>query len=312
MVRRRTGSAAAIAAALLALVAAPAALADDTASLRTSAEAGDPAAAFALANLYYHGQGVARDYGAAMGWFRKAAEKGNPGAAFALGEMNRKGEGVRRDGAEAARWLQKAADAGYSDAETELAEMYAKGDGVAKDPAQAAAWYTKAAAQGDIDPDLSLKRLNVEAASESVEAANAPRDRAGGTPRRWFSALMDSVFGHGAWRETGGYRTQAQENALRAGGAETVLPGQVSRHTIGTPDAPGAYDVVVANMTMDQAAAKLRRCRERFNRIYVEAAHGPQGPHLHLEPVYAPGDVFAEPGRREARAELQPVSYTRP
>jgi hypothetical protein len=68
-------------------------------------------------------------------------------------------------------------------------------------------------------------------------------------------------------------------------------------------------------MTMDAAAAKLRRCGERFSRIYAEAAHGPQGPHLHVEPVYAPDDVFtaAKSARRHARrGELQRVSYTRP
>ena len=304
---RRAGSAAAAAVAFLCVAAGAARAEGVPAALRTAAEAGQPAAQFALANLYYQGLDAPQDFTAASSWFRRAADAGNPGAAFALGEMTRKGQGVRRDPAEAVRLIQQAAMAGFSQAENALAEMYARGDGVDKDLAQAIDWYRKAAAQGDVDRGLDLAKLQVELASP-------PRDRSGGTPRRWFSGLMDSVFGPGGWRETGGYRTQAQENALRAEGAETVPPGQVSRHTIGTPDAPGAYDVVVAGMTMDEAAAKLRRCGERFNRIYVEAAHGGQGPHLHLEPVYAPDDVFTVAARRTdgQRASLQKIAFRRP
>ena len=306
--RRRTGTAAAVAAALLVVAASAAQAQGVPAALRTAAEAGQPAAQFELANIYFQGQDIPRDYVAALSWYFRAAGGGNPGAAFAIGEMYAKGQGVRRDPVEAARWLQQSAQAGYSQAEVELAEMYAKGDGVARDPAQAADWYKKAAAQGDIEPGLNLNRLD-------AELVNPPRDRSGGTPRRWFSALMDSVFGSGGWRETGGYRTQAQEEALRAQGAETVAPGQISRHTLGTPDAPGAYDIVVAGMTMDEAATKLRRCGEQFHRIYAEAAHGTQGPHLHVEPVYAPDDAFtvAAGGRGEARRNgFQKIAYTRP
>src|SRR5512141_1848088 len=57
-----------------------------------------------------------------------------------------------------------------------------------------------------------------------------------------FRATMDRVFGPGRWRQTGGYRTQAQENALRRQGAGTVAPGRTSLHSIGGPEAPGAID----------------------------------------------------------------------
>jgi len=33
-----------------------------------------------------------------------------------------------------------------------------------------------------------------------------------------FSSIMDTVFGRGAWRMTGGYRTPAREDQLRAQG----------------------------------------------------------------------------------------------
>jgi hypothetical protein len=100
-----------------------------------------------------------------------------------------------------------------------------------------------------------------------------------------FSATMDRVFGPGRWRQTSGFRTQAQENALRRQGAGTVAPGHTSLHSLGGPEAPGAYDAVVANLSPAQAAARLKRDAGGAFRVLAERAHGPQGPHLHVERV---------------------------
>jgi hypothetical protein len=100
-----------------------------------------------------------------------------------------------------------------------------------------------------------------------------------------FSATMDRVFGHGRWRQTSGYRTQAQENALRRQGAGTVAPGHTSKHSIGDAEAPGAYDAVVDHLSTAQAAAKLKQNAGGAFRVLAERAHGPQGPHLHVELV---------------------------
>jgi hypothetical protein len=101
--------------------------------------------------------------------------------------------------------------------------------------------------------------------------------------RRNIHATMDRVFGEGRWRLTSGYRTQAQENALRRAGAGTVAPGHVSRHSTGDPDAPGAIDAVVHGMTLKAAAAKLRQDGEGVDRVLAEGARGPEGAHLHIE-----------------------------
>lgn len=98
-----------------------------------------------------------------------------------------------------------------------------------------------------------------------------------------FKATMDQVFGAGRWRKTSGYRTLAQENALRREGAGTVAPGHISRHSIGGAEAPGAYDAVVDRMPLASAAAKLRQAGAPFARVAPERAHGRQGPHLHIE-----------------------------
>ncbi len=103
--------------------------------------------------------------------------------------------------------------------------------------------------------------------------------------REDFPTTMDRVFGQGRWRLTGGYRSQAQENALRRQGAGTVAPGHTSRHSVGGPDAPGAYDAVVDHMAAATAAAKLKREGGAFSRVVAEGPHGAQGPHLHIELV---------------------------
>jgi uncharacterized protein YjeT (DUF2065 family) len=109
-----------------------------------------------------------------------------------------------------------------------------------------------------------------------------------------FQTAMDRVFGPGRWRKTSGYRTQAQENALRRQGAGTVAPGHVSLHSVGHPDAPSAYDAVVDHMALASAAAKLRGAGGPFSRVLAEGKHGQQGAHLHIELARAGSASAAE------------------
>ena len=113
------------------------------------------------------------------------------------------------------------------------------------------------------------------------KVATAPK---GAAAQVKFKAVMDSVFGAGKWRETGGYRTPERENQLRAEGALTVRAGAISRHSLGRPGAPGAYDAVVTGVSLDVAAARLRTSGAPFRKILAEGTHGTQGAHLHLEP----------------------------
>lgn len=99
-----------------------------------------------------------------------------------------------------------------------------------------------------------------------------------------FGAVMDRVFGPGTWRMTGGYRTPEREDQLRAQGAMTVRPGGMSRHSLGHPGAPGAFDLVVNGMSPFTAAQRLRDAGAPFAKYQPKGTHGTQGPHLHLEP----------------------------
>jgi hypothetical protein len=123
-----------------------------------------------------------------------------------------------------------------------------------------------------------------------------------------FHAAMDRVFGQGRWRETSGYRTEAEEDELRREGAGTVLLGHLSHHSMGTPDAPGAYDVVVSGMSTQGAAEKLRRSGESFVKVLAEGAHGTQGSHLHIEPGADLAAAGAGPAPKVAEA---PTIYLR-
>lgn len=126
-------------------------------------------------------------------------------------------------------------------------------------------------------------RIRAALAASIVLAAVAGTARAEDVHAR-FRSTMNSVFGSGGWRITGGYRTPERENELRAQGALTVPAGRLSRHSMGRPGAPGAYDVVVDGMSPWQAAAKLRRAGAPFRTIFAEGTHGTQGPHLHIDP----------------------------
>ena len=135
------------------------------------------------------------------------------------------------------------------------------------------------------------------AAAGTIQVVSAGAEYAAVHPRRAvrtaaarddFHVTMDQVFGPGRWRQTSGYRSQGAENALRRQGAGTVAPGRISLHSVGGADAPGAYDAVVDHMSVATAAAKLRQAGGAFSRVVAEAAHGGQGPHLHIELVRAP------------------------
>jgi hypothetical protein len=132
--------------------------------------------------------------------------------------------------------------------------------------------------------------IAVVSADDEAEKANPGRHRrhqpepeAASAPADDFKTMMDQVFGEGGWRQTSGYRTVAQENALRRAGAGTVPAGRISRHSVGDPDTPGAYDAVVPRLSAAAAAAKLKRAGAPFAKVAAEAAHGRQGPHLHIE-----------------------------
>jgi TPR repeat protein len=239
-----------------------------------AAQAGNARAQFNLGRMYRRGEGGPRDYAQALTWSEKAADQGIPAAQYDLGRTYDQGLGVRRDATRATAWYEKAAARGFSSAQVSLGDLYAAGRDAPFDLKRAAALYGAAAEQGDADAQFKLATLS----------SKANLGLSGVTPHARFAVLMDSVFGPKSWRETGGFRTAKRENELRALGALTVPQGARSAHSLGKPEAPGAYDLVVERLSPEQAARKLRASKAPLKVIFAEAAHGSEGPHLHVEP----------------------------
>lgn len=66
---------------------------------------GNPDAAYNLAVIHQHGDGVPLDPAQAMAWYRVAAEQGDKVSQFQIGLMYQTGQGVAADPEEAHRWF---------------------------------------------------------------------------------------------------------------------------------------------------------------------------------------------------------------
>lgn len=126
---------------------------------RKAADMGDRMAQGNLAYMYRTGRGVPRKYETAAQWYRKAADQGSLRSQRNLGILHQYGRGVPQDDAEAVRWYRKAADGGDAKAQANLAFMYTTGRGVEKSDKQAAALYRKAALQGSARGQRGLGAL---------------------------------------------------------------------------------------------------------------------------------------------------------
>jgi TPR repeat protein len=82
------------------------------------------------------------DTPAAMAIWRKWAEQGNADAAYNLALIHQHADGVAYDAAAALRWYRVAAERGDKSAQIRLGLMYQNGEGVAVDAAQAHQWFT--------------------------------------------------------------------------------------------------------------------------------------------------------------------------
>ena len=131
----------------------------DVPALIAMAEAGDAKAQYNLGFMYYMGQGVAQDYAAAAGWYRKAADQGYAPAQNNLSLMYDNGTGVAQDYAAAVSWYRKAADQGIASAQFNLGLMYYDGTGVTRDGDIAVSWFMKAAQQGHQNAIKALREL---------------------------------------------------------------------------------------------------------------------------------------------------------
>ena len=121
------------------------------------------------------GEGLAAydagDYPTAARLWRGLAEAGDPAAQSALADLYALGLGVPADSAVAAAWYLRAARKGQIIAQMNLGEFYATGRGVARDPVRALAWFSLAAGRGHMWARRRHEELSKVATAAQREAA---------------------------------------------------------------------------------------------------------------------------------------------
>jgi hypothetical protein len=141
---------------------------------------GDPRAQYNLGYLHANGQGVARDYPRAIGWYTRAAHQGFAPAQFNLGVLLSGHEGITPDYPAALAWYHKAAAQGDADAQYNLGVACASGQGVPVDFVAAWRWYSQAAGRGHAGARRTLESLEVEMTPEQLAAARSAGPGDGG------------------------------------------------------------------------------------------------------------------------------------
>lgn len=109
-----------------------------------------------LAQLYFLGQGVPRDFGKAKSLYEKSAAKKDPQAINNLGYMEANGLAFYRLTTRGYERYMQAAAMGYAPAQNNVGDCRLKGWGIQKDVNQAVKYYRLAAAQDYLPSVLNL------------------------------------------------------------------------------------------------------------------------------------------------------------
>ena len=114
-------------------------------SFSKGADLGNAKCQFQLGELYYYGNGVAKDYAKAVEQYKKAADQKHAAATYSLGYCYKMGNGVTKDFKKAVSYYEKAVDLGSADAMNNLGFCYEEGKGVDQNYGKALELYTKVA-----------------------------------------------------------------------------------------------------------------------------------------------------------------------
>lgn len=101
-----------------------------------------------LANSYYNGEGVEKNFAEAVKWYQLSAVQGNAAAQCWLGNLFYNGEVVEKNYPEALGWYMSSANQGNADAQYNVGLCYYYGNGVEKNMNRAKEWFSLAAEQG--------------------------------------------------------------------------------------------------------------------------------------------------------------------
>ena len=131
---------------------------------------------YAIAMLYWQGQGVPRDFHKSYEWLLKAANLNHAGAQAKLGYLYTDGVAVPRDFNMAFEWYSKAAKQGDIDGQYNLGIFYLNGWGTEQDTTMAKMYLAAASAQGDEAAEQALVGANSFAKNEEASIEEAKID----------------------------------------------------------------------------------------------------------------------------------------
>ena len=146
---------------------------------------------YAIAMLYWQGQGVPRDFHKSYEWLLKAANLNHAGAQAKLGYLYTDGVAVPRDFNMAFEWYSKAAKQGDIDGQYNLGIFYLNGWGAEQDTTMAKMYLAAASVQGDEAAGEAL--VDLISSDESVRANSFATPAVQQNESRMNSLLRDDV-----------------------------------------------------------------------------------------------------------------------
>lgn len=108
-------------------------------TLSAGSQAADPAASFAEAAKRHR----AGDTAAAVAFWQPLAQKGDANAAYNLAVIHEHGDGVAKSLPEAFKWYRVAAEKGDRESQSRLGTMYLNGEGTAKNEKEGWRWINE-------------------------------------------------------------------------------------------------------------------------------------------------------------------------
>jgi len=125
---------------------------------------------YAIAMLYWQGQGVPRDFHKSYEWLIKAANMNHAGAQVKLGYLYTDGVAVPQDFNMAFEWFSKAAKQGDMDGQYNLGIFYLNGWGTEQDTSMAKMYLAAASDQGNEAAEQALAGANSFAKNEGANS----------------------------------------------------------------------------------------------------------------------------------------------
>ncbi|KAJ3067867.1 hypothetical protein HDU98_008947 [Podochytrium sp. JEL0797] len=153
---------------------------EETEQFIESAKSGNIKAKVTLARMYLNGDGVEKDIGKSIDWFKNAAMEGDVSAQFEVARIYESGlGGVEVNFKEALNWFEdvvykEAAAKNDARAQFMVGQYHHRGLGMEKvDMAKAIEWYKKASSHGSADADaqLGLLYLRGQTVAKDVQKA---------------------------------------------------------------------------------------------------------------------------------------------